>query len=123
MWGEYFLYGRGPISFIVFFYLNGCYQSKNTPQLPAVRPFLTQSDSASRKRPFSAGIFVRLDFSGPSYRQSSRFYSFCALPRGGWCEGVLLYDSRNRLAALCFAISPPATARRTLVPASWWLWA
>ena len=26
-------------------------------------------------------IFFRLDFSGPSpYRQSSRFYSFCALP-------------------------------------------
>ena len=44
--------------------------------------------------------FFRLDSSGPSYRQSSRFYSFCALPRGGWCEGVLLYSSRNRLAAL-----------------------
>ena len=27
--------------------------------------------------------FSRLDYSGPSYRQSSRFYSFCALPRGG----------------------------------------
>ena len=24
------------------------------------------------------------------------FYSFCALPRGGWCEGVLLYGSRAR---------------------------
>ena len=81
------------------------------------RPFLMQSDSASRK-PF------RLDSSGPSsYRQSSRFYSFCALPKGGWCEGVLLYSSRNRLAALCFALSPRATAQRTLVPASWWLWA
>ena len=63
----------------------------------AVRPFHMQSDTASRKRLFSAG----LDFSGPSsyrqssrfhffYRQSGRFYSFCALPRGGWCEGVLL---------------------------------
>ena len=31
-------------------------------------------------------------------------------------------SSRNRLAALCFALSPRATARRTLVPASWWLW-
>ena len=61
--------------------------------------------------------FFRLDSSGPSsYRQSSRFDSFCALPRGGWCEGVLLYSSRNRLAALCFALSPRATARRTLVP-------
>ena len=68
--------------------------------------------------------FLRLDSSGPScYRQSSRFYSFCALPTGGWCEGVLLYGSRNLLAALCFALSPRATARRTLVPASWWLWA
>ena len=68
--------------------------------------------------------FFRLNSSGPSsYRQSSGFYSFCALPRGGWCEGVLLYIRRNRLAVLCFALSPRATARRTFVPASWWLWA
>ena len=66
--------------------------------------------------------FFRLNSSGPSsYRQSSRFYSCCALPRGGWCEGVLLYSRRNRLAALFFALSPRATARRTLAPASWWL--
>ena len=48
--------------------------------------------------------FFRLDSSGPSsYRQSSRFYSFGALPRGGWREGVLLYCCmavENRLAAL-----------------------
>ena len=69
-------------------------------------------------------IPFRLESSGPSpYRQSSRFYSFCVLPRGGWCAGVLLYSSRNRLAALSFALSPRATAGRTLVPASWWLWA
>ena len=37
--------------------------------------------------------FFRLDSFGPSYHQSSRFYSFCALRRGGWCEGVLLYSS------------------------------
>ena len=81
-----------------------------------------RSDSASRKRPFSTGRFFPLEFSGPSsYRQSSRFYSFCALPGGGWCEGVLLYSIRNRLAALCFALSPRATARQTLVPAIWWL--
>ena len=37
--------------------------------------------------------FFRLDSSIPSsYRQSSRFYSFCALPRGGCYEGVLLYN-------------------------------
>ena len=65
----------------------------------------------------------RPDSSGPSYRQSSRYYIFCDLLRGGWCEGVLLlYGSRNRLAALCFAFSPRAMAQRTLVPASWWLW-
>ena len=65
--------------------------------------------------------FFRLNFSGPSYRQSSRFYSFGALPRGGWCEEVLLYSRRNRLAALCFVLFPRATARRTFVAASWWL--
>ena len=49
-------------------------------------------------------IFFRLESSGPSsYRQSNRFDSFCALSRGGWCAGVLLYRSRNRLAALCFS--------------------
>ena len=66
--------------------------------------------------------FLRLDSSAP-YRQSSPFCSFCARSRGGWCEEVLLYSRRNRLAALCFALSPRATARRTFVPASWWLWA
>ena len=35
-----------------------------------------QSDSVSRKRPFSTGLFFRLDYSDPSYRQSSPFYSF-----------------------------------------------
>ena len=40
--------------------------------------------------------FFLLDSSGlSSYRQSSRFYCFCALPRGGLCEGVLLYCSRK----------------------------
>ena len=57
--------------------------------------------------------FLRLDSSGPSsYRQSSRFYSFCVLPRGCWCEGVLLcccMAVENRLAALRFARYPRAT--------------
>ena len=36
----------------------------------------------------------RLDSSGPSSsRQSSRFNSFCAFPRGGRCEGVLVYGT------------------------------
>ena len=46
--------------------------------------------------------FFLLDYFGPYY-QSSRFYSCCALPSGGCCEGVLLYGSRKSLAALCFA--------------------
>ena len=52
--------------------------------------------------------FFRLDSSGPSYRQSSRFFSFRALPRACWCEGILLYCGmavENRLAALGFARS------------------
>ena len=67
--------------------------------------------------------FFRLESSGPSYRQSSQFCTFCALPRGGWREGVLLYCMAvvdNRLAALSFARSARATrarARRTFVPA------
>ena len=66
--------------------------------------------------------FCRLDSSDPSsYRQSSRFYSFCAFPRGGWCEGVLLYGSRkwvgsSVLRALsasnaCFALDGPSSQR------------
>ena len=85
-----------------------------------------QSDSATVENgPFRLDFFsTGFSWPGPSsYRQSSRFYSFRALPRGGWCEGVPLYSSRNRLAALCIALSPRATARRTLVPANWWLWA
>ena len=50
------------------------------------RPYLH-----SRILPVENGPF-RLDSSGPSsYRQSSRSYSFYALPRCCWCEGVLLY--------------------------------
>ena len=37
---------------------------------------------------------------------SSRFYSFCVLPRGGWCERAAV---ENRLAALGFARSSRAT--------------
>ena len=60
-------------------------------------------------------IVSRVDFN---------FFELFLVERGGWCEGVLLlYSSRIRLAALCFALSPRATARRTFVPASWWLWA
>ena len=91
-------------------------------------------------------IFFQLDSSGPSYRQSSRFHTFCALPRRGWCEGyssrksvgssvlrsrvdficfVLFLDAggvrdtavENRLAALCFARSSRAMrASRVTTP-------
>ena len=135
-----------------------------------LRPFLMQSDSASRKRPFSTRLFFdwillvlllivsrvdfivfvlfleavgvredccmaleqsvgrvengpfRLDSLGPSfYRQSSRFYGFCALPRGGWCEGVLLYGARNSVGSAvlraflasnaCFTRDEPSSKR------------
>ena len=70
--------------------------------------------------------FFRLDSCGPSYRQSSRFYSFCALPRGAWCEGILRYGSRkwvgSSVCASCvFREQRVLRARRTLVPADWWL--
>ena len=72
-----------------------------------LRPFLTQSDSASRKRPFFDWTVFLLGSSGPPpFCQPSRLYSFCALPRSCWCEGVLLHCCmaiQNRLAALCFA--------------------
>ena len=72
-----------------------------------LRPFLMQSDSASRKRPFSTGLFSTGFFWSFFLSSVESIYSFCALPRGGWCQGVLLYSSsRNRLAALCFALSP-----------------
>ena len=75
-----------------------------------LRPFLTQSDSASLKRPFSPGLFFRLDPSGPSsYRQSRRFHSFCALPRGGWCEGVLLYVQQAKSVGSSVLRAVPAS--------------
>ena len=43
--------------------------------------------------PFRLDFFSTGFFWSFSYRQSSRFYSFCALTRGGWCEGVLLYHT------------------------------
>ena len=87
-----------------------------------MRPFLTQSDSTSRKRTFWTGRFsdwILLVL--PSYRQSSRFYSFCALPRSGWCEGVLPYGARNFVGSsvlraflarnACFTRDEPSSKR------------
>ena len=71
-------------------------------ELP-VRSFLTQSDSASRNRPFSTGFFfdwilLILLLIG----SRADFYSFCALPRGGWCERVLLSVRQSK--SLCSAL-------------------
>ena len=83
--------------------------------------------SYSRNPPVENGPF-RLDFfstgffCGPSsYRQSSRFHSFCALPRGGWCEGVLLYGARKSVHSsvlgaffasdACFTRDEPSSKR------------
>ena len=56
-----------------------------------------------------------------TYRQSSRFYSYCAFPRGGWCVGVLLYGSRKSVGSsvlraffasnACFARDEPSPKR------------
>ena len=52
------------------------------------------------------GLFRRIcfrpDFSGSSYRQSSRFYSFCVICGSGWCEEVLLYDTRKSVGSSVF---------------------
>ena len=75
----------------------------------------------SRIPPVVNGPF-RLDSCGPSfYRQSSRFYSFRALPRGGWCQGVLLYGSRKSVGSsglrrflaskACFTRDEPSSTR------------
>ena len=89
-----------------------------------LRPFLTQPDSASRKQPFSTGLLSTGFFWSLLLSSVESIYSFCALPRGCWCEGVLLYCSmevENRLAALsavlraffasnaCFARDEPSS--------------
>ena len=69
-----------------------------------------------------AWTFFGLDSSGPSsYRQSSRFHSFCALPRGGRCEGVLLHGTRKSVGSsvlraffasnACFTRDEPSSKR------------
>ena len=52
----------------------------------------------------------RLDSAGPSYRQPSRFHSFCALSRGGWCEGVLLYGTRKSVGSSVLRAFFPSNA-------------
>ena len=73
--------------------------------LGMLRPFLTQSYSASRKGPFSTGLV----------------FDWTLLPRGGWCEGVLLCGSRKSVGSsvlraffasnACFARDEPSSRR------------
>ena len=88
-----------------------------------LKPFLIRTVVGFRqsKTALFDWTFFRLDSSGPSYRQSSRFYSSCALPRDGWCEGVLLYDTRNSVGSsvlraifasnACFTRDEPSSKR------------
>ena len=68
------------------------------------RPFLTQSDSASRKRPFSTGLFFDWIFLVPLLVVSRvDLIVFVVLLEAVGCEGVLLERCmavENRLAAL-----------------------
>ena len=77
-----------------------------------VRQFLVKSDSASRKRPFSTGHFFDLNFLVLLLVVSRvDFIVFVLFLEAVGVEEALLYSSRNRLGALCFALSPRATAR------------
>ena len=110
-----------PESFIFIFFLNVNFWIDTE----LLRPFLMQSDSASRKRPFSTGLYFDWILLVLLLIVSQVFFVVFVLflEAVGVREYCCTYSSRNRLAALCFALSPRATARRTLVPASWWLWA
>ena len=92
-----------------------------------LRPFLMQSDSASRKRPFSTRLFFdwillvlllivsRVDFIVfVLFLEAVGVREYC-------CMAV-----ENLLAALCFARSSPATRASlamNLAQAGWWPWA
>ena len=80
--------------------------------------FLIQSDSSSRKWPFSTEFFWLFLSSVESILYHVVVFFVLFLEKGGWYERVLLRSRRNRLAALCFALTPRATARRIFVPAS-----
>ena len=91
-----------------------------------LRPFHIQSDSASRK-PFATGLsfdwilLVFLLIVGRVDIIVFVLFLEAVGVRQYFCMAV-----ENRLAALCFARSARAMharARRTLVPASWGLWA
>ena len=115
------------LSILVFTFLFVCF-------LLFCRQFLTPSRiPPGSKTALFDRTFFRLDSSGPSsYRQSSRCYSLCSLPRGGWCEGVILYCCmavENRFSGLSAVLrgvlreQRALCALRTFVQAGWWRWA
>ena len=55
-------------------------------------------DSASRKRPFSTGLFFDWILL-VVHLIVSRVDLIIDLPRGGWCEGVLLYGARKSVGS------------------------
>ena len=91
------------------------------------RPFLKQSDSASRKRPFSTGLlfdWILLVLILIVSRVDVMVFVLSLEAVGVWeccCMAV-----ENRLATLCFSRSPRATraSRATnFRPSGWWRWA
>ena len=79
-----------------------------------LRPFLTQSDSASRKRPFSTGLCFDWIISVILFIVSRvDFIVFLlvldAVGARGYCCTACCKAAENRVAALCFARSPRAT--------------
>ena len=65
--------------------------------------------SVSRKGPFSPGSCFDWILPGLLLSSASRFYSFCALFGGGWCERVLLHGSRKSVGGYVFVRSPRVT--------------
>ena len=71
--------------------------------------------------PFRLNIFSTGFFWSFFSSSVESIYSFCALPRGGWCEGVLLYGTRKSVGSsvhraffasnACFTRDKPSSKR------------
>ena len=110
---------RGEISYI----FRKCQQQKN---INSEGSFLTYTVRFRQsKTALFDCIFFRLESSsGRSYRQSSRFFIFFVLFLQAVGErSTAVQQSKSVGSSALHALSPRATARRTLVPGSWWLWA
>ena len=104
-------------------------QSFRVPTKYTVRPFLTQSDSASRKRPFSTGLFFdwvllvllliigRVDFIVfVLFLEAVGVREYCCTAVWQSKIGWQLCASRDHREQHVLR------ARRTLVQAGWWRW-